>query len=150
MDESKPFFLIGGICIIAGGLVAAVTRPLNFDDGSWLAAYLVLVGGVAQIALGYGQATLSRTTPEPKLVTRELVTWNVGSAVVIAGSLTASALLTSIGGVVLAVALWSFLVGVRNIAPSVHGGLIVLYRGLATFVLLSIPVGLVISWIRHG
>ena len=38
--------------IVLGGLVAAVTGPLHFDRGSWLAAYLVLVCGVAQCAIG--------------------------------------------------------------------------------------------------
>ena len=44
----RPFLLIGSLCTIAGGLVAAVTRPTGFVLGSWTAAFLVLVGGVAQ------------------------------------------------------------------------------------------------------
>ena len=43
-----PFVLVGSVCIVAGGLVAAVSRPSGFELGSWLAAYLVLVGGVAE------------------------------------------------------------------------------------------------------
>ena len=41
-----------------GGAVAAVSDPFSFEQGSWLAAFLVLVGGVVQIALGAGQAAL--------------------------------------------------------------------------------------------
>lgn len=49
---------IGSACVVAGGLVAAVTGPTDFDHRSWLSVYLVLVGGVAQIALGILQYVL--------------------------------------------------------------------------------------------
>ncbi|MBS7547854.1 hypothetical protein [Dietzia massiliensis] len=38
----REFVLVGLTAIIAGGLVAAVTGPTGFDEGSWVAAYLVL------------------------------------------------------------------------------------------------------------
>ncbi len=148
--ELRPFLFVGSLCVVAGGLVAALTGPLDLESGSWLAAYLVLVGGVAQIALGFGQVSISRVSPGDNLVRRELLTWNVANALVVAGSLSGSALLTSVGGLILAVALWLFLMGVREVRGSAPGVVLVLYRGLATFVLLSIPVGLVLSWIRNG
>jgi len=38
---------VGGAgCVIVGGLVAAVTGPSGLEQGSWLAAYSVLVCGV--------------------------------------------------------------------------------------------------------
>ncbi|MGB6057391.1 MAG: hypothetical protein WBF71_03935 [Microthrixaceae bacterium] len=146
----RYFVLIGSLCVVAGGMVAAVTGPLDLHDGSWLAAYLVLVGGVAQIGLGLGQSALAQVVPDPKLIHRELLSWNLGNGVVVIGSLIGSAILTSVGGLILAVALWSFLTGVRLIRASAPGVLLVVYRGLATFVLLSIPVGLAMSWIRHA
>ncbi|MGB3410611.1 MAG: hypothetical protein WBA45_05390 [Microthrixaceae bacterium] len=144
------FLVIGSACVVAGGLVAAVTGPLDLGDGSWLAAYLVLVGGVAQIGLGIGQSALALVAPEPNLVRREVLTWNLGNLGVVVGSLLGSALVTSVGGLILAVALWSFLTGVRLIRGSAPGALLVIYRGLATFVLLSIPVGLAMSWVRNA
>ena len=66
------------------------------------------------------------------------------------GTLSGSALLTSLGGAVLAVSLGFFLLGVRPGRQRSPGALLIIYRGLATFVLLSIPVGLAISWVRHG
>lgn len=54
-----PFIATGGTLVVAGGLVAAVNSAAPFAHGSWLAAYLVLVGGVAQIALGVGAAALA-------------------------------------------------------------------------------------------
>ncbi|HTO00076.1 MAG TPA: hypothetical protein VL068_05315 [Microthrixaceae bacterium] len=146
----RPFLYVGSACIVAGGLVAAVTEPFSFEQGSWLAAYLVLVGGVAQIALGVGQAALLHGVLERNSIVRELLTWNLGSLGVMIGSLTGSALLTTLGGVILAVSLGSFLLGVRTPGRRSHRVLSVIYQGLATFVLLSIPVGLALSWIRHG
>ena len=52
---ARWFVAAGSSCVVVGGLVAAATGPTGFEDGSWVAAYLVLVGGVAQIALGVGQ-----------------------------------------------------------------------------------------------
>lgn len=146
----RPFLYVGVICIIAGGAVAAVSDPFSFEQGSWLAAYLVLVGGVAQIALGAGQAALVGGALEQNSILREVLTWNLGSLGVMIGSLSGSALLTSLGGAVLAVSLGFFLLGVRPGRQRGPGALLIIYRGLATFVLLSIPVGLAISWVRHG
>ena len=42
----------GAASIVLGGLVAAVTGPLELEHGSWAAAYLVLVSGVAQWVMG--------------------------------------------------------------------------------------------------
>lgn len=52
----------GGISIVAGGLVAAVTGPTNWDRGAWVANFLVLVAGVAQIGIDASQAHLSPTS----------------------------------------------------------------------------------------
>lgn len=146
---ARPFVVIGSACIIAGGIVAAVTRPTGFDLGSWLAAYLVLVGGVAQIALGAGQAWLAAEPPRATTVKTELATWNLGVAATIVGSLTATPVVTTLGGIVSAVALVVFLVGVRTPGPAPRWARIV-YCSVVTFVLCSIPVGLALAWIRHG
>ena len=37
------FVAVGSAAIVVGGLVAAVTRPTGFDEGPWVAAFLVLV-----------------------------------------------------------------------------------------------------------
>ncbi len=51
-DPARLLVVVGTCCVVLGGFVAAVTGPLTLADGSWLAAYLVLVGGLAQCALG--------------------------------------------------------------------------------------------------
>lgn len=147
-SSAQPFVIIGSVLITTGGIVAAITRPASFEAGSWVAAYLVLVGGVAQIALGVGQAWISGAVPTASLVWKQAVAWNLGGALVVAGTLITVPILTSVGGVMLAVALALFLVGLRETGP-VPSWAVITYRGLAGFVLLSVPVGLVLAWLRH-
>ncbi|HRW41812.1 MAG TPA: hypothetical protein P5193_09740, partial [Microthrixaceae bacterium] len=76
--SARPFVVVGAVAVVAGGAVAAVTRPTGFELGPWLAAFLVLVGGVAQIALGAGQAWVADRVPASATVRSELAVWNVG------------------------------------------------------------------------
>ena len=80
----------------------------GFELGPWLRAFLVLVGGVAQIALGAGQVG---GRPGSRLGDRtlELAVWNVGLAATMAGSLLPAPLLTALGAVAVLIALALFL-----------------------------------------
>jgi hypothetical protein len=139
----------GSVSIVAGGVCAAVTRPTHFELGSWLAAFLVLVGGVATIALGGGQAWMAGEPPPDRAVAAELAAWSVGVAATIAGSLAAVPAVTTVGAVATVVALALFLAGVRRPGAGVRWPLVV-YRALAAIVLVSTPVGVVLAWARHG
>jgi hypothetical protein len=142
------FVAVGLGCIVAGGLVAAVTAPTGFPAGSWVAAYLVLVAGVAQIGLGAGQSLFAVRVPSPPVVVSELLAWNVGSAAVITGTLIGSALVVGVGGLGLAVALGLFLYAVRRSRRGRRWQLM-LYRALTALLAVSIPVGLFLSVLRH-
>ncbi len=145
----RPFAVVGGLCTIAGGVAAAVTEPLHLARGSWLAAFLVLVGGVGQVGLGTGQALLSRAAPRRRLVRTELMAWNGGAAGVVAGTLASSPVLTSLASGAVAVALLLVLRQARPAWPTTtRGGR--WYLGLAAVLLVSTPVGVVLSWLRHG
>ena len=146
---ARPFVVAGSLSIIAGGICAAVTRPTHFELGSWLAAFLVLVGGVATIVLGGGQAWMADVAPPPRAVHAELAAWTVGVAGTIAGSLAAVPILTTVGAVPFVVALALFLRGVRQPAVGPRWPLLV-YRALTVVVLVSTPVGVVLAWVRHG
>lgn len=149
----RPFVVIGVPSIVAGGLVAAVSRPTGFDLGPWLAAFLVLVSGVAQLALGIGQAWLAADPPARPVVRVELVTWNVGIAATVAGSLSSAPVVSTIGSVATAAALAVFLgtVGRGAAGPGSRDRvLLVVYRLIVLVVLLSTPIGLVLAWTRHG
>lgn len=146
---ARPFLVISVICVTAGGFVAAVTRPTGFDLGPWVAAYLVLVGGVAQGALGVGQAWLRRSAPSLRLVMAEAVTWGLGVAGTLIGQLAQAPLVTTAGGVATAVALVMFLRSVSGSAGAPRW-LSLAYRGCIAIVLVSTPIGLVLAWTgRH-
>ena len=146
---ARWFVAAGSSCVVVGGLVAATTGPTGFEDGSWVAAYLVLVGGVAQIALGVGQQLVGAAPIRPGLSMAELVAWNTGVIATIGGTLASEPVLTTAGGVATAVALVSFL----SVRPE-HGRSVnwvdVGYRGTAALVLISVPVGVALAWSRHG
>ncbi len=143
------FAVIGSLCIIGGGIVAAVSRPTDFVAGSWVAAYLVLVGGVAQILLGVGQAALTTQPVRDSTAAAEAVLWNVGVIATIGGTLASAPALTTIGGLATAAALLAFLVAVRRQGDR-EIRLALAFQALVTVVLLSVPIGLTLAWTRHA
>lgn len=146
---ARPFVVVGFASITVGGVIAAVTRPTDFELGSWLAAFLVLVGGVVQIALGVGQAWMADQPPRSAAVTAEVASWNLGLAATIVGSLASAPLVTAVGAVAIVVALVLFLRGVGSGANTARWPPL-LYRGVIAVVLISTPVGLALAWVRHG
>lgn len=145
-----PSGVIGLLCIVAGGMLAAVTAPAPSEGTSWAAAYLVLVGGVAQIAFGVGQATFN-TTATPRAVAAQLVAWNAGNGCVLAGTLAGRTAVVDVGGVLLLVALLLLVPGLRTPAASLSRGgrcLLWLYRAVVVLLVVSIPIGLVLARLR--
>lgn len=143
----SPFLAAGACAVVAGGLVAAVARPAGWEHGSWVAAFLVLVTGVGQIGLGAGQSSTAATPVPRRRVMMESGLWNAGSAAVLGGTLAAAPLVVSAGGAVLVAALGLFVVsslGADTSASRVRRA----YAGLVLTLLISTPVGLVVSWLR--
>ena len=116
--EGRLGFGLGTALVVAGGLVAAVTGPLDLARGSWLAAYLVLVCGVAQCCLAAQDRVLHDAGASPARLRTTLAGWNLGNALVIAGTLA--------------------------VAPVV----VVLFRIGLGLLMVSIPVGLVLAHLR--
>ena len=149
VPAAAPFVALAGAAIVAGGLVAAVTGPTDFDKGSWLAAYLVLVGGVALIVLGVGQAVFARQPPARTVISAELALWVLSAAAVIIGTLAEVVALTIIGGLLLLGVLVLFVAAVRD-ASGIGGRLLWLYRAMIGILVVSIPVGLFLAWQRRA
>ena len=143
-SAASPFVAIGAACVVAGGLVAAAVATDPSELGAWAAAYLVLVGGVAQVALGAGLALLASRLPGRRAVAAELAAWNAGNGAVLAGTLLGAAWLADVGGAALVVALALALAGVRG-AVRQPAWPLHLYQVLIALVLVSIPVGLMIA-----
>lgn len=134
---------LGGVGVVAGGLVAAVTSPLDWTKGSWAAAYLVLVVGVAQYVMG----RMRPAGPRPDRVGwGQLAGWNLGSALVIGGTLAATPLLVDLGSVLLVVAL---VLALLAAAPGRSGLVGHAYRAMLLVLAVSIPVGIVLSHLRN-
>lgn len=138
---------IGGAAIVAGGLVAAAAGPLDWSKGSWASAYLVLVAGAAQVAYGLLQRPLSLHAPSARIVVWQLVLFNVGNGLVLAGSLVSAPVVVDVGGAALVASLVLFLVAVRHRART-HAAAVWTYRGLTALLLVSIPIGLTLATVQ--
>ncbi|MEO7979862.1 MAG: hypothetical protein ABI807_03025 [Sporichthyaceae bacterium] len=144
-----PFVAVGAACIVAGGLVAAVTAPAPSEHGTWAAAYLVLVAGVAQVVLGVGQALLAPRPPAQRMVAAQVIAWNISNAAVLAGTVAGDTAFVDAGGVLLVVVLVLMLRGARG-GGATPRWLLAAFRLLAVVLLVSIPVGLVLARTRSG
>jgi len=139
---------IGAGLVVLGGLVAAATGPLALAKGSWLAAYLVLVCGVAQAAMG---RVPSRSVRSPRSGWALLAGWNAGNAAVIAGSLVSQPVLVDAGGLLLLVVLVVLLVDTLRRSPDDDAGRRAargLFAALLLVLIVSIPIGLVLAHLR--
>ncbi|MFP5313467.1 MAG: hypothetical protein ACLGH7_13865, partial [Actinomycetes bacterium] len=148
LRSAVVFGSVALLSVVAGGLVAAVTGPLQLEHGSWAAAYLVLVGGVAQGALGLGQYVLAPYRFAGWKIAAQLVAWNAASAAVIGGTLIGNPWIVDAGGILLVAALALMLSTVRTPATAPGWGLRG-YRVLVAVVAVSVPVGLVLAHVRH-
>ncbi|HET8971396.1 MAG TPA: hypothetical protein VFN19_10075 [Candidatus Nanopelagicales bacterium] len=147
VGSALPFVVLGVVSVVAGGLVAAVTGPTGWEHGSWAAAYLVLVTGVAQVGLGVAQAGLAATPLSRRRLSVELVGWNVGSALVILGTLLTAPPVVVAGSALLVIALVTFALTVQGatVGPT---WVRVAFLLLVLVLLVSIPVGVVLSVLR--
>ncbi|MGW9629117.1 hypothetical protein ACWGST_00265 [Agromyces sp. NPDC055520] len=143
---------VGIALIVVGGLVAAVTGPLNWEQGSWLAAYLVLVGGATQCLIA--RVVASAPWADGRGGVLLFTVWNLGFLLVIVGALARLPLVADLGGLLivptLVVALRATLVSSSSDASSGGMGRVARVLSAIVFVvvLIGVPVGLVISHLR--
>jgi len=138
-------FAIGACFVVLGGLVAAITQPMGLEHGSWLAAYLVLVCGVAQCAAGMVRHQLGGRPATPPHALALLLSWNLGNGAVVTGTLVGEPFVVDAGGALLLAAL---LVAGRDVRYSPRPVAVLAYRLLSAVLLISIPVGLALAHLR--
>ena len=143
-----PFLAIGVSAVIAGGLLSAVTARNASYHSAWVVAYLVLVVGVAQVALGAGRASVVGAVPRAARVALEVSLFNLGSAGVIAGTFTGLAVLVDAGSVLLVAALVLLVAASRG--SQAQRWRTVGFRTLIGFLMLSVVVGIVLAHIAAG
>lgn len=141
------FAALGAAAVIAGGLVAAASAHHPEQLLVWMSAYLVLIVGVAQIVFGAGQAWLSARMPAAGSLAVEWIVFNLGNALVIAGTLLGHFLLVFVGTALFAVGIALFLLLTRGAR---HKGWLVAYRVLLGLIFLSSLVGLALSTLGHA
>ncbi len=137
--ETLAFAGVAGVLITAGGLVAAVNSATPFAHGSWLAAYLVLVGGVAQLVLGAAPLGLPAPLRSARLRRAQLMLWNGGIATVAVGVFTDLPAAVVAGSVVVLAALAAFAYGGGR-GRSRADARVTLYR--LAILLLAVSVGI--------
>jgi hypothetical protein len=105
--------------VIAAAAVGTANLVAPFERGWWLAAYLFLVGGLAQLLLIRGQETLTASPPGPPapLVWTQWALWNVGTATVAVAHIAQVMEGVDAGSVALLLALVLYQVGARRGRP---------------------------------
>lgn len=144
--SSAPFVWLGGATIIAAGLIAAAVAHAPTQPMVWMVAYLVLVVGVVQCVLGEGQARLAASPPGAAAVWSQWLLFNIGSAGVIAGTLTHGFTLVVAGSILFALAMAGFARGIRG---GRRGIARVGYLLLVLAMLASSVVGMILSITHH-
>src|SRR5687768_7303265 len=109
---SRPDLTVSALASLAAAAIALALWIFDpFDHGTWLVAYLVLVGFLAQLLLGLGQSALVSTrglsvpSRQGRLVQAHL--WNLGVVTVPFGVLMETRLVVVAGSVSLMIALAS-------------------------------------------
>lgn len=168
-----PFLIAGAVCIIAGGFLAAATAYATTQKTVWATAYIVLVGGAAQVGLGAAVTWLAPLAPH-RLGWLAFVGWNIGNIGVLVGQLAGVLVLTYVGTAILMGSLVCVLLAVRGrtatarhiisaddqsvmaagpgsqpagylpLSPA-HPGALWLLRGLVTLLAVSMPVGIILA-----
>lgn len=145
---SEILTVAGTGCVVLGGLVAAVTGPLELSKGSWLAAYLVLVCGVGTRAIGTVQAGPGESATSAGRDRAQLACWGLGNTAVIVGSLVAEPVVVDVGVPLLVIALATALLDPRGRQIGRLGRWT--YRALLVALLIGAPIGAVLAHLRSG
>lgn len=140
---------LGAVAVIVGGLVAAVTGPLELSKGSWAAAYLVLVAGAAQVMMGSARQHWPRVGSNAQGWT-QFALWNLGNILVIAGTVCGATIVVFLGSALLVAALILAFLATFRLDLDANRLLLLGYRVLLVLLAVSIPVGMGLSAIRNA
>lgn len=146
LSAAMPFLIVAALAVVSAGVIAAAMAHAPSQPLVWMVAYLVLVVGVAQAALGIAQGWLSLTPPSVSFRTVEFTLFNTGNFGVIVGTLCSSWPVVVAGTLLFTAALAMFLYSSWR---SRGGWPTHVYRLLLTVLFGSATVGLVLSALRH-
>jgi hypothetical protein len=138
--------------LVAGAGVAARNAAHPFEHGWWLASFLALVGGIAQLLLGAGRRALVQSASlalAHQASIRQAALWNAGTLLVPLGVLTDVRLPVVAGSGALMAALVRLAVDVRPAAPPPgrRGDRVrASFVALLVFLAISVLVGTALAW----
>lgn len=144
---SLLFAAVGAAAIVAAGALAAGVASSPSEFTVWATAYLALVVGVVQVALGPGAGGLAARPVGAAVVAWTFALFNGGSASVIVGTgldgvVGWNTALVDVGGVALIPAMALFWYMVRGARTNIW---LVLYRIVTAVILVSMPIGLFLA-----
>lgn len=137
------------LAIVAGGLLSAFSARRPTRPIAWASAYLVLVVGIIQLGLITLWHRLGQ--PETTAVAVALIAYNLGNGTVIAGTMLKKRLRyyrvpVNSGGLFIGLAMIILLFAVRKSSAS---WALTEFIVLAVIILVSMPIGLLLSVKRH-
>jgi hypothetical protein len=151
---SRPDLVAAAFASLAGAGMALLVQIVQpSDHGSWLVAYLVLVGFLAQLLLAVGQGRLRSAQAlgpppgQPRLA--QLLLWNLGVIAVPVGVLADTRLVVVAGTISLLTALESFRETAAAALPGSRGPTRPMGWGYALLLLgmtVSTLVGTALAW----
>jgi hypothetical protein len=152
-ERIPSLFAAGASSSLAAAVLAAAARAIEpFAHGIWLVAYLFLVGFLAQLLLGRGQASLLAGSPSPTNsapIRTQATLWNAGVVAVPLGVLGGARLLVALGSVALLTSLaafWRAYRLLRSEPAAARGALGIGYVALILFMAASVLVGTALAW----
>ena len=144
----KPFAVAGATAIVVGGAIAAaIAAPAPTRHGVWAVAYLVLVLGAGQLAIGAGQALLPAISPSPREATLGAAAFNLSGAAIVVGVVTDHVAVFYAGSALLFAVLAWWLYRVRR--STRRGWALLTYRLFLAALVVSIPIGMAITTAGH-
>lgn len=146
LSAATPFLMAAALAVVGAGIVAAAVAHAPSQPLVWMIAYLVLVVGVAQAALGGAQAWLSLSPPSRTFCATQFILFNAGNVGVIGGTLGSSWPVVLAGTLLFTVALAMFLYSSWRARS---GWLSQLHRLLVLVLFGGATIGLVLSAARH-
>jgi hypothetical protein len=149
----RPLYACAGAAfLIAGAGVAARNAVQSLEHGWWLASFLALVGGVAQVLLGAGQRTVAQPSSlvlARRATIRQAALWNTGTLLVPLGVLTDVRLPVVLGSVALLWALARLAADLRRSDPRPAQRVAQLrasFVSLLVFLAISVLIGTALAW----
>ena len=140
------FFTLSLLAITAGGVISAFTARKPSRLTSWVSAYLVLVVGIIQ----FGLVSLWNQLGQPgdTITLLAFIAYNLGNLAVVIGTiLKRKAALVNLGGMLIALAMVLFLTIPWGTKLS---WALIGWIALAVVILVSMPIGLVLSSLRRS